>query len=658
MKRKQQQRSKGAAPGQGGDKPPGLTNTTDEESSPHTGFAISISIGSGLAGLPSMLHWIFLLLGTPTLIFLSICTPPFQTPDELAHFERAYQISRGGLYGGSGGYVDQGIDQAYSHYSQLPFNGKARVTAADEAAAASVQWTGQTVYRDFPNTATYPPIGYLPQALGIVLGRIAGLSVVYTLILSRLINGAFAILISVLALYWCQRGKLVMFAVLLLPLTISLFGSCSQDATLISISCLAFAIVSRQISEGFPLSLRMTMVLAAALLIVLLKRPPYVPLLLVLLIPGILPRWGKKPAWLPGLSLAGLLAALTVIWWLAAPSSANAGANSGVDAKMQLLYLFHHPGVLPKIMIGIDYRSFTDGFIGVLGWLDTFMPRPYYVMMQLMLLVAIIAEMVYRSRFKYSATAIILFAALSSVVGVVLIEYLLFNPVGSHIVEGVQSRYLIPLAIAGSIGLPRLIRSDRGYWLGTAVVVLCQLITFFYLPKVIIERYYLMTDQPNFIRERLYFADALQAQGKFDAAAQEYHQVIAVEPDNYNAHNGLGNVFDAQGSTQDALNEFQLSLAIKPDQAIAHSKMGRIFGEMHKFPESVEELTLALRYNPANAYAHNDLGVALYQMGDYEKAAEQFGEALRLDPSFAGARQNLNVAQAQLKNKKVQNGRK
>ena len=110
------------------------------------------------------------------------------------------------------------------------------------------------------------------------------------------------------------------------------------------------------------------------------------------------------------------------------------------------------------------------------------MPRPYYVVMGLMLLVAMIGEMVYRSRLRNSATALILFATLSAVAGVL---------VGSRILGGMQGRYLIPLAIAGSIGLPRFIRSDRGYRLATAVVVLCQLLTFFYLPKVIIERFYL-----------------------------------------------------------------------------------------------------------------------------------------------------------------------
>ena len=104
-----------------------------------------------------------------------------------------------------------------------------------------------------------------------------------------------------------------------------------------------------------------------------------------------------------------------------------------------------------------------------------------------------------------------------------------------------------------------------------------------------------------YIQARLYLADALQAQKKLDEAAQEYRQVLAIEPDNYVAHNKFRHDFDRQGLTQEALKEFRLSLAIQPDQAMAHSKIGRILMETHQLPEAAEELTQALRFDPADA---------------------------------------------------------
>ena len=53
--------------------------------------------------------------------------------------------------------------------------------------------------------------------------------------------------------------------------------------------------------------------------------------------------------------------------------------------------------------------------------------------------------------------------------------------------------------------------------------------------------------------------------------------MLALEPDNYQAHDNLGAVYSAQGLKQEAVKEFRLSLAIKPDQAMAHSNIGRIF---------------------------------------------------------------------------------
>jgi tetratricopeptide (TPR) repeat protein len=160
--------------------------------------------------------------------------------------------------------------------------------------------------------------------------------------------------------------------------------------------------------------------------------------------------------------------------------------------------------------------------------------------------------------------------------------------------------------------------------------------------------------RPDFTKVRLYLGDALQLQGKLDEAAQEYRQVIAQEPANYQAYNGLGLTLDKQGLKQEALKEFRLSLSIKPDQAMPHSQIGKILIEMHQLPEAVDEFTQAMRFGPVNANSHIGLGMVLMQMGDYEKAAGQFSDALQINPADADARRNLDLARAMMKNKMVQ----
>jgi Flp pilus assembly protein TadD len=150
---------------------------------------------------------------------------------------------------------------------------------------------------------------------------------------------------------------------------------------------------------------------------------------------------------------------------------------------------------------------------------------------------------------------------------------------------------------------------------------------------------------------RFNLANALQKQGKFDEAAQQYRELLAADPNNSEAHNNLGIVLSRKGLMEEALKEFRLSLAIKPDQAMVHANIGYLLGETHHYPEAAEEYNKALQINPSDPHAHNDLGVALIQMGEYEKAAEQFNDSIKIDPSYADARKNLEYAQFKMKNK-------
>lgn len=450
-----------------------------------------------LRTLASNLHWLFLLFAIPQVIFLALCTPPFQTADENAHFDRAWQVAHLQLSPHYGGFVDTGIIHLWDSVSGIGFHPEARYTSAEQSAAGSAQWTGQSGWRDFPNTGTCAFTGYLPQALGIFIGRAIGLGPLRTLQFARLVNGAFSIFICTLALRWCRRGRLVVFAALLMPMTLSLFASCGQDATLIALACAAFAVVSRRLEEGKPLSRVQLAAVCFSLLVVALGRPPYVALFLLLLVPGLIKRWPRGPSWLPGLSAALLLFAATAAWWSVAMHVTRAVARpiagiGVVDARMQLINLAHHPAISGDLLLYCLHHlnEYIAGAIGYLGWLDTTMPPLYYLAMLMVLIAAALAEMSSGPAIAKSATTLSLAAAAAGVAAVFMVEYLIWTPVGAHGIYGVQGRYFIPLIVAVSIGLPRLSHSPRTRELVTAAVVAAQLITVIVLPRVLLARYY------------------------------------------------------------------------------------------------------------------------------------------------------------------------
>jgi Glycosyl transferase family 2/Predicted membrane protein (DUF2142)/Methyltransferase domain len=139
---------------------------------------------------------------------------------------------------------------------------------------------------------------YFPQALGIRLGRVADLSLAQTLLAMRLLNGIAACTIAFLALSICRRGRALMFATLLLPMTLSEFASAAQDALIISLSLLAIAIASRILSEKRTARLVEFAAFAAIVVATTFARPTQ--LLLGLLSPAFIawrdPRWNEDGA--------------------------------------------------------------------------------------------------------------------------------------------------------------------------------------------------------------------------------------------------------------------------------------------------------------------------------------------------------------------------
>ena len=136
----------------------------------------------------------------------------------------------------------------------MPFQPEVTQTVASAREAGAIRWSGPKDCVNFQGIAQYGPFLYAPQVIGVQFGRLAGISLAQTLVAARVINGFAACVIGFLALSICRRGRALTFATLLLPMTLSQFGSASQDALLISLSILAVAMASRALTGQRPAS--------------------------------------------------------------------------------------------------------------------------------------------------------------------------------------------------------------------------------------------------------------------------------------------------------------------------------------------------------------------------------------------------------------------
>jgi len=434
------------------------------------------------------LPWLFLIYALPAVVFLSIAMAPLQVADEFAHALRADQIARGKMVSDRlGGTVDGGLVAFSRLYENMWFHPEVKQTEALARQAGAIGWAGPRDHVNFQNTAQYGPLLYAPQALGMLIGRLTGLSVARTLVLARLINGLVCCGIGFVALSICRRGRALTFATLLLPMTLSELGSASQDALLITLSLLAVAVASRVLAEERPASTAEFALFAFVVVATTLARPSQVAL--VLLAPAFV-AW-RDLAWRQKALVAALAAVLLAIW-MRLLATLMPPVPADWSAAIQFEHLLTHPLAFPiviaKTMVG--QRSWLwETVIGLLGWLDAPMPGRYYTAASIVLALALIAS---RNRGPLLWPAMLAVATLFTlIVATCFALYLSWTPVDKPIVNGLQGRYILPVLPLFAWLLPdRGQRLERVAALAWYPVLAFPVVTLAVLPGVIMERYY------------------------------------------------------------------------------------------------------------------------------------------------------------------------
>ena len=123
-----------------------------------------------------------------------------------------------------------------------------------------------------------------------------------------------------------------------------------------------------------------------------------------------------------------------------------------------------------------------------------------------------------------------------------------------------------------------------------------------------------------------------------------FEHMLAVNPNNHMAHNGVGRVLAAQGKYDVALKHFSEALGILPKYVDARINLADALVALGKVDEAVDHYVIALKINPKDPRAHNNMGIARADQGKYDEAIRHFTEALRLNPLDLKLRGNLGIA--------------
>jgi uncharacterized membrane protein len=178
-----------------------------------------------------------------------IIIPPMQIADESSHFYRAYQVSTGGLISkitpaGVGGVLPSGIVEftesanknAISFHPTQRFYPRAQYP---ELAHLQTNSPGRPVR--FVNTALYGPTNYIIPAVAIRVADITTHKVIVAFYLGRLANFVFLAVCLFIAIRLIPRGKWLLAAIGVLPMTLYEAASLSADVYILGIMALFVA---------------------------------------------------------------------------------------------------------------------------------------------------------------------------------------------------------------------------------------------------------------------------------------------------------------------------------------------------------------------------------------------------------------------------------
>lgn len=388
------------------------------------------------------------------LVFL---TPPFQAPDELPHFYRAYEVSELRFMAQKNGndigdFLPVSLKTTAESLDDVTAQPDKKVDVSKVFKALKTPLCpNEKAFLNFHNTALYSPLAYFPQAAGIGLGRFFSGAPFILMYCGRITNLIIWIFLIYFAIRITPLAKWVFFLLALIPMSIFLSASLSPDALINGLSFLLIAYffycgINKDKTSISRKDLLVILVLSC--LLALLKQVYLVILLSFFLVP--IKKMRDRFKYF--LFFAGffLISFSVGSFWLSAVKEyiSLIAFPPGICPSEQLSYILGHLAACFIMMIktSISHLFYLRSFVGILGWFDTHLPIFVTVSYPVVLFIVSLFYnddgMIPNRRQRLLATLIVF----TVFMGVMLFSYMINTQVGRNEVLGVSGRYFIPVS--------------------------------------------------------------------------------------------------------------------------------------------------------------------------------------------------------------------
>ena len=398
-------------------------------------------------------HHIFLIASIFMGLVYFIAIPLGKGNDETAHFLRIYEISQKYT---TGKFQDSTmLPEQFSKVSQFQFDKTIGYEhyISNYGEFNMLSGVSKDYGNSYWNIRVYSPIQYLPQAIGVTIGRILSDNLLLIGYMGRILGYAFWVTVCCISIKLIPNKKTFFVILCLLPINVISAVCLSGDTVTNAIIMLFIALIYRKMYLDENIKTFEKVLLFVLSVMIALCKIVYLPFIFLILFIDKKNFASKKKYYLYIILLI-VVSMIVGLSWLVIGSTIGTNANSGTKEQLEFILTepFSYLIVNIRTYLSVSLNTILQFATGN-ELLCHSQVMPYGIISYVVGIICLLSSLVrdddkdYEiSKWKKHFTVCIIVGTILLIGTAIYIQWTLLFDVGGHVIAGLQGRYYIPVA--------------------------------------------------------------------------------------------------------------------------------------------------------------------------------------------------------------------